>query len=138
PAAFRHAARAISRAISHTILACTPQGGGRNELGGNSTTNNPVSHSRDARRKAATKSLYRRTASIQSCFVEACALGRGVCFVLMGLPCGSCSVMCLVSSAVALVTAALIPATSCATRPLRPSAVKAAQHERGASPGGCV
>src|SRR5215813_15635324 len=102
--------RESERVISHTILACTPQGGGRNEWGGNSTSNIPVSHSRDARRKAATKSLYRRTASIQSCLVEACALGRGVCLVLMGLLCGSCSVRCIVSSAVALGAAAWITA----------------------------
>src|SRR5882762_3938277 len=121
------------RVISHTILACTPQGGGRNEWSGNSTSNTPKSHSREARRKAATKSPYRRTASTQSCFVEACALGRGVCLVLMGLPCGSCSVMCFVSPAVAFGAPASIPATSCATRRLRSWAVKAAQHGSGAS-----
>src|SRR5215813_7003814 len=128
-----HARAPYPSAISHTILACTPQGGGRNECGGNSTSNIPVSHSRDARRKAATKSLYRRTASIQSCLVEACALGRGVCLVLMGLLCGFCSVMCFVFPAVPFGAPASIPATSCATRRLRSSAVKAAQHGSGTS-----
>src|ERR1700749_3538246 len=78
---------------SHTIFIATNQGGGRKECGGNSTSNAPDNHSWDARRKAERKSRYRRTASIQRCFVEACACGRGLCLVLVGAPCGCCSVM---------------------------------------------
>ena len=66
------------------FLPARPRAEGETSGAGTRPRTLPVSHSRDARRKAATKSLYRRTASIQSCFVEACALGRGVCLVLTG------------------------------------------------------
>src|SRR3954468_18851862 len=88
------------RNTSHTILAGTLQGGGRKEWGGNSTSKTPESHSLDAWRKEERKPRYRRTAPIQSRLVEACALGRRVLLVLMGLPRGFCAVMCDVSSVV--------------------------------------
>ena len=127
------AASISAASISHTILAGTLQGGGRKECGGNSTSKAPDNHSRDARRKAERKSRYRRTASIQSRLVEACALGRGVWLVLMGRPCGSCAAMCRVSSVVAFGAAASMSATNSAILQLRSRAVSADQQGSGAS-----